>query len=87
VDGGETHNFIDASLVARGGLQTEEFEGFTIAVEYWYTMMFLDRVPYLEVKQCNYTVTYTFYVVDLLDTDVVLGVQCLYSLGEIGFNY
>jgi hypothetical protein len=29
----------------------------------------------------------TFYVVDLSDTDVVLGVQWLYSLGEIGFDY
>jgi hypothetical protein len=29
VDGGATHNFIDASLVARRGLHTEEFEGFT----------------------------------------------------------
>jgi hypothetical protein len=28
-----------------------------------------------------------FYVVDLSDIDVVLGVQWLYSLGEIGFNY
>jgi hypothetical protein len=27
VDGGATHNFIDAFLVARRGLRTEEFEG------------------------------------------------------------
>jgi hypothetical protein len=30
VDGGATHNFIDASLVARRGLRTEEFEGFHV---------------------------------------------------------
>ena len=30
VDGGDTHNFIDVSLVARSGLRTEEFEGFHV---------------------------------------------------------
>jgi hypothetical protein len=87
VDGGATHNFIDASLVARRGLRTEEFEGFHVAVADGYTMTCLDMVPDLEVKLGNYTLTDTFYVVDLSDTDAVLGVQWLYSLGEIGFNY
>jgi hypothetical protein len=50
-------------------------------------MTCLDMIPYLEVKLSNYTLTDTFYVVDLSDTDAVLGVQWLYSLGEIGFNY
>jgi hypothetical protein len=87
VDGGATHNFIDASLVARRGLRTEEFEGFHVAVADGYTMSCLDMIPDLEVKLGNYTLTDTFYVVDLSDTDAVLGVQWLYSLGEIGFNY
>ena len=87
VDGGATHNFIDASLVARRGLCTEEFEGFHVVVADVYTMTCLDMIPDLEVKLGNYTLTDTFYVVDLSDTDVVLGVQWLYSLGEIGFNY
>jgi hypothetical protein len=52
-----------------------------------YTMTCLDIVPDLEVELRNYTLTDTFYVVDLSDTDAVLGVQWLYSLGEIGFNY
>jgi hypothetical protein len=87
VDGGATHNFIDASLVARRGLRTKEFEGFHVAVADGYTMSCLDMIPNLEVKLGNYTLIDTFYVVDLSDTDVVLGVQWLYSLGEIGFNY
>jgi hypothetical protein len=87
VDGGATHNFIDASLVARRGLHTKEFEGFHIAVADGYTMTCLDMILDLEVKLGNYTLTYTFYVVDLSDTGAVLGVQWLYSLGEIGFNY
>jgi hypothetical protein len=87
VDSGATHNFIDVSLVARRGLHTEEFEGFHVAVADGYTMTCLDMIPDLEVKLGTYTLINTFYVVDLSDTDVVLGVQWLYSLGEIGFNY
>jgi hypothetical protein len=87
VDGGATHNFIDASLVARRGLRTKEFEGFHVAVADGYTMTCLDMIPNLEVKLGKYTLTDTFYVVDLSYIDVVLGVQWLYSLGEIGFNY
>jgi hypothetical protein len=87
VDGGATHNFIDASLVAQRGLRTEDFEEFTVAVANGYTMTCLDMVPDLEVNLGNYTLTNTFYVVDLSDTNAVLGVQWLYSLGEIGFNY
>jgi hypothetical protein len=71
VDDGATHNFIDATLVARRGLRTEEFEGFTVVVLDGYTMTCLDMVPDLEVKLGNYTMTDTFYVVDLSDTDVV----------------
>jgi predicted aspartyl protease len=74
VDGGATHNFIDASLVARRGLRTKEFEGFHVAVADGYTMTCLDMILDLEVKLGNYTLTDTFYVVDLSDTDVVLGV-------------
>jgi hypothetical protein len=87
VDGGATHNFIDSSLVARRGLRTEEFEGFHIIVADGYTMICLDMIPDQEVKLGNYTLTNTFYVVGMSDTDAVLGVQWLYSLREIGFNY
>jgi hypothetical protein len=47
----------------------------------------LDRVPNLEMKLCNYTVRETFYVVDLLNTDVVLGVQWMITLGKNTTNY
>jgi hypothetical protein len=87
VDGGAIHNFIDETLVSRRGLQTEEIEGFTVAVVDGYTVTCLDKVPYLEVKLGNYTMTDTFYVVELSENDSVLGVQWFYSLSEIGFNY
>jgi hypothetical protein len=87
VDSGATPNFIDEFLLSRRGLNIEEFEGFHVAVADGYMMTCLYMIPNLEVKLGNYTVTDTFYVVELSDTDAVLGVQWLYSLGEIGFNY
>jgi hypothetical protein len=65
IDGGATHNFIDASLVSRQALQTEEFGGFDVAVTDGHTVECLDRLPNLEMKLGNYTVRDTFYVVDL----------------------
>jgi hypothetical protein len=47
----------------------------------------IDRIPKLEMKLGNYTVRDTFYVVDLSDTDVVLGVQWMITLGKITTNY
>jgi hypothetical protein len=74
-------------LVSRRALQTEEFEGFDVAVADGHTVECLDRVSDLEIKLGNYTMRDTFYVVDLSDTDVVLGVQWLITLGKITTNY
>ena len=32
IDGGATHKFIDPTWVAKRGIPTEKFEGFTVAV-------------------------------------------------------
>jgi hypothetical protein len=87
IDGGATHNFIDVAVVARRALQTNEFEGFDVAVANGHTKECLDQVLELEVHLGNYIVNDTFYVVDLSDTDVVLGVQWLITLGKISTNY
>ena len=41
IDGGATHNFIDSAWVAKRGIPTEKFEGFTIAVAWSATTGFL----------------------------------------------
>jgi hypothetical protein len=75
------------SLVFRWALQIEEFEGFDVAVVDGHTVECLERFPDLDIKLGIYTVRDTFYVVDLLDIDVVLGVQWLIKLGKITTNY
>jgi hypothetical protein len=87
IDGGATHNFIVTSLVSRHAFQTEEFEGFDVAVADGHTVECLDRVLDLEIKLGNYTMRDTFYVVDLSEVDVVLGVQWMITLGKITTNY
>jgi hypothetical protein len=87
IDGGATHKFIDTSLVSRRALHIEEFEGFDVAVADGHIVECLDRVPNLEMKLGNYIMRDTFYVVDLLDMDVVLGVQWMITLGKITTNY
>jgi hypothetical protein len=87
IDGGATHNFIDASLLSRHALQIEEFEGFDVVVVDGHRVECLDRVPNLDMNLGNYIVRDTFSVVDLSDIDVVLGVQWMITLGKLTTNY
>ena len=86
IDGGASHNFIDVAWVKRRGIQTESFDGFSVAAT-GHTMECSQRIPKLKVTLGNYTVIETFYVVDVTDMNVVLGVQWLYSIGKYSTNY
>ena len=74
IDGGATHNFIDCTLVERRGLPTEEFEGFTVVVAGGGRMECTKSIPKLNITLGNYSLTDDFFVVDVPDTNVVLGV-------------
>jgi hypothetical protein len=87
VDGGASHNFIDASLVERKGITTEAFEGFSVIIPGEDTLNCTRYVPQMTLSLGNYTITDDFFVVKVLDTNVVLGVQWLYSLGKYTTNY
>jgi hypothetical protein len=52
-----------------------------------YNMGCTKRIRGLHVTMGNYTLTNDFYVVDLGDTNIVLGIQWLYSLEDINMNY
>jgi len=83
VSSGATHNFIDAQLVQRRGLTTTEFEGFLVLVPGDHTIQCTRYVPSLTIVMGNYSMTEHFFGVDVPDTNVVMGVQWLYSLGQV----
>ena len=87
IDGGVTQNFIDVAWVAKRGISTEKFEGFTVAVVENSSMECNYWIPKLNVTLGNYQMTDSFYVVDVADAHVVLGVQWLYSIGKYTTHY
>ena len=48
IDGGATHNFIDASWVERKRFPTEDFEGFTVVMAGNHRMKCTQRIPQLQ---------------------------------------
>eukprot|EP00253_Pinus_taeda_P035810 PITA_35810 len=74
-------------MVERRGLQTESFDGFLVLVSGDQTMMCARYVPELSVMMGTYTLTYHFFVVDILDTNMILGVQWLITLGKVTIDW
>ena len=74
MDSGATHNFIDAQMVERRGIHTESFEGFSFLVLGGRTMQCTRYVLGMTVVMGNYSMTDHFFVVDVPDINVVLGV-------------
>ena len=70
-------------MVERRGIQTESFDGFSVLVPGDQTMMCARFVPELSVTMGTYTLTYHFFVVNILDTNMILGVQWLITLGKV----
>lgn len=83
VDRGATHNFIDAQLVEQRNIPTESFDGFPVLVPGARTMQCARYVPALALTTGTYTLTDHFFVVDIPDTNVILGVQWLITLGKV----
>jgi hypothetical protein len=87
VDGGASHNFIDSSLVERKSIAAESFEGFSVVIPGENTLDYTRYVSRMTLNLGNYMLTDDFYVVKIPDTNAVLGVQWLYSLGRYSTNY
>ena len=87
VDGGATHNFIDTAMVDKMKLLTKSFDGFTVITLVNHSMDCKKWIPKLQVTIGDYTITDTFYVVDVVETNVVFGFQWLFSIGEHTVNY
>ena len=83
---GQPTIFIDPTWVARQGIQRKEFEGFTVAVA-GNNMECNHWIPKVNVTLGNYNMTNSFYVVNVADTNVVLGVQWNYSIRKYTTDY
>ena len=81
------HIFIDSYMVDKRNIPTEPFDGFTVVILGHNTMQCKTWVPKLQVTIGNYTFVDSFYVVDVADSNVVLGLQSMHSIGEHTINY
>jgi hypothetical protein len=69
-------------MVDRKEILTKDFEGFTVVIVGGYQMECTRWIPKLKITMGNYTLIDDFFVLDVLDTNVVLRVQWLYSIGK-----
>lgn len=67
IDSGASHNFIGKDLVAKRGIEVEDFKGFS--------MPCAEKISSLSNKLGNHQVTTCFYVVGIEEIDVILGAQ------------
>lgn len=75
LDSGATLNFINSSLVKRSGLPTESYTGFQVKVARGTLLPYTHLVPQLSITMANHMVTEDFFIVDLDDMEVILGIQ------------
>jgi hypothetical protein len=87
IDGGATHHFIDSALVAKRGIHMMDFKGFVVAVAGRVFIPCTHNILQLCLTLDNYTMTDDFYVVELQDTNVMLVVQWLVSIGRHTVGY
>ena len=87
IDGGASHNFIDSALLQRRHIPTVEFEGFEVKVTGGSTMPCNRYIPGMKLTLGRHDLAQDFYVMDLPDTNIILGVQWLSTLGPITTNY
>ena len=72
---GATHNFIDASQVEKIKILIESFEGFNVVILWNHTMECNQWIPNMQVNLGDYRVKDKFYVVNVVETNMVLVVQ------------
>ena len=87
IDSGATQNFIDAHLVQRKEIPTDTFEGFSVLVPGDRKMQCMRYVPSLSFSMGTYTLIDHLFVVDIPNTNVILGVQWLITLGKVTTNW
>jgi hypothetical protein len=84
IDGGASHNFIDTTLLQRRHIPIVEFEGLKVEVAGGSTNRY---IPEMKLTLGRHDLAQDFYVMDLPDTNIILGVQWFSTLGPITTNY
>lgn len=74
-------------MVERKGIHTKTLEEFLVLMPGDREMSRMRYVPSLTLTMGNYFVTNHFFVVEVPNTNVVMGVQWLYSLGWVTTNW
>ena len=77
IDGGASHNFINMSMVERKHIPTVDLEGFLVEVAGGRTIAYDKYISQMSLTLGRYTLIQDFYVVDIPDTNIILGVQWL----------
>jgi len=85
--GGETHNFINTTWVSMRQMVVEDFEGFSVAVTDGYNVSCTDNISKLVMTLGNYTLIDESYVINLENSNIVLGFECLQTLEDFTSNY
>ena len=86
IDTGATHNFIDEKFVTHRGLHTEEHRGFKVMVADGFKIDCTKKIFNLQLRLGDYDMTGDFFVVNIGDQDMVLGMNWMKSLVEFTFN-
>ena len=73
--------------MTRHGIPTEECGEFTVVVAGDHNIECTRWIPKLSITLGSYTLTNSFYVVKVPDTNIVLGVQWLYYIGKHSIDY
>ena len=82
LDSGATLNFINSSLVKRRGLPMETHVGFQVKVAGGTLLPYTHLVPQLSITMANHMATKDFFIVDLNDMEVILGILWMKTLDE-----
>ena len=74
IDSGATLNFINSSLVTSKGLHVAEHGRFDIKVVGGTLLPCTHVIPWLQISIGNYIMADDFFVIDLVDNDIILGI-------------
>ena len=82
IDSDSTLNFINSSLVTSKGLCAVEHGGIEVKVVGGTLLPCTHVIPWLQISMGNYTLTDDFFVIYLVDTNIILGIKWLGTLDQ-----